>query len=706
MQLTETVTIINKSGKIIGNVSSALVQCSLSLALLLRCTTSGLRVEGESNGPLPLLFNPAVKPTIKRQRPSLPIVVSHPLPRLRSTANSRASPTKQGKHIVNIFKEAKAAYQDKKASIKAERAAAAELRPGLKKAQTYAGPAPSQYTYGGQDQVYDVPDRRHFLDEGSYYTHEPQRIDDGDRRRSIDDAARSDGRSVASSRRSHATSHRSHRSHRSKRTTRDDDEARSTRPPLTASNLRTHSEVSSTAPSQITAVYRSPYAETAPRDSMMMSRPNLARAPTAPPSTMVTMEPALVPRQGSGTMMHHAMSESDLSLSTVRPTPPPKDKKKKKEIDMNLAYGNIPPDLASRTDLGPATRAEEDRAAADAELKRQQEARSLMARIDTILDEAEAVQHSATSIIDHLQRRPEAAAAVALMLAELSTLLKTLGPGFLSVVKGGSPAIFALLASPQFLVGVGVAVGVTVVCFGGWKIVKRIKEAKAVAAERDAGAQAFEMHEQQPQYAPRSSGQSGFEAGSRYGAPSEDDALVLEEELSTIETWRRGIVPSEADGDDDDELARSIAESADLELITPGAAQSVRDDGRSIRTVRTHRSSKSHRSHRSSHDVEVPERKSSSRAASKVATDVASEVGSERSRRTSRSKATTATVRTSATKAIEDGSRQREEDSLESVLQGSQPSLGSRKNSMLKTLFRKKKDREEGRESAAVSVMA
>lgn len=583
----------------------------------------------------------------------------------------------------------------------------------MKKAQTYAGPAPSQYTYG-PDQVYDVPDRRHFLsyEEGSYYTHEPQRIDEGDRRRSIDDA-RSDGRSMASSRRSHATSHRSHRSHRSKRTTRDDDEARSTRPPLTASNLRTHSEISSTAPSQITAVYRSPYAETAPRDSMMMSRPNLARTPTAPPSTMVTMEPALVPRHSSG-VMHHVASESD--LSTIRPTPPPKDKKKKKEIDMNLAYGNIPPDLASRTDLGPVTKAEEERAAADAELKRQQEARTLMARIDTILDEAEAVQHSATSIIDHLQRKPEAAAAVALMLAELSTLLKTLGPGFLSVVKGGSPAIFALLASPQFLVAVGVTVGVTVVCFGGWKIVKRIKEAKAVAAERDASAQAFEMQDHQPQqYVPRSSGQSGFEAGSRYGGappPSEDDALVLEEELSTIETWRRGIVPSEAD---DEELARSIAESADLELITPDAAQSVRDDGRSIRTVRTHRSSKSHRSHRSHRsehdggDVEVPERRSS-RGTSKVGTavDAASEVGSERSRKTSRSKATT--VWPSQTKAIDDGRRQREEDSLESVLgggSGSQPSLGARKNSMLKTLFRKKKDREEGRESsAAVSVMA
>lgn len=606
----------------------------------------------------------------------------------------------------------------------------------MKKAQTYAGPAPSQYTYGGQgDHVYDLPDRsRHFLqyEEGSYYTHEPEGIDDGDRRRSIDDA-RSDGRSIASSsRRSHATSHRSHRSHRSKRTTRDDDEARSTRPPLTASNLRTHSEVSSTAPSQITAVYRSPYAETAPRDSMVMSRPNLARAPTAPPpSTTVTMEQALVPRRqssyGGSVMQHHAVSESD--LSTVRPTPPPREssKKKKKEIDMNLAYGNIPPDLATRTDLGPVTRAEEERAAADAELKRQQEARTLMARIDTILDEAEAVQHSATSIIDHLQRKPEAAAAVALMLAELSTLLKTLGPGFLSVVKGGSPAVFALLASPQFLVAVGVTVGVTVVCFGGWKIVKRIKEAKAIAAERDASAQAFEMQDQhyqpshyepshyqyqyqQQEYAPRGGSEAG---GSRYG-PSEDDALVLEEELSTIETWRRGIVPSDAGADEDDELARSIAESADLELITPEAAQSVRDDGRSIRTVRTHRSSKSHRSHRSHHsrhddDVEVPERKSSSRAASRAATEAApSEAGSERSRKTSRSKATT--VRTSATRAIEDGSRQKREDAeaLESVLGGGSqaPTLGSRKNSMLKTLFRKKKEREDGRESAAVSVMA
>lgn len=45
MQLTETVTIINKSGKIIGNVSVTQVHCSLLIA---RCASCGLRVAGDS----------------------------------------------------------------------------------------------------------------------------------------------------------------------------------------------------------------------------------------------------------------------------------------------------------------------------------------------------------------------------------------------------------------------------------------------------------------------------------------------------------------------------------------------------------------------------------------------------------------------------------------------------------------------------------
>lgn len=403
-----------------------------------------------------------------------------------------------------------------------------------------------------------------------------------------------------------------------------------------------------------------------------MSRPTLVHAPTAPAFSRVASEPSLCTTAAS------------------------KTKKKKKEIDMNLAYGNIPPDLASRTDLGPVTPAEEQDLARQEEAKKEEEARNLMNRIDTLLDEAHCVQHTATSIIDHLQRKPEAAAAVALLLAELSTLLKTMSPGFLGIVKGGSPAIFALLASPQFLIGVGVAVGVTVIFFGGWKIVKRIQAAKAIAAEKEADKQAFEMqdqpplvHEQRPESAFR------YEPGHDFGPAgpgSYDDALLvddefaLDEELSTIETWRRGIVPT---GEDE--------ESVDLELITPEAVRSVRGDAASIRTSRTHRSSKTHRSHRSHRSrtgetdhVEVP-----TRSSSRAHTRAESEAGSERSGRTTRSKTT---VRTEL-RAIEDGSCQ-EDNTLEAVLRPKE-----KKSSMLRTMFKKKKEK-EGEKEVAVSVAA
>lgn len=610
----------------------------------------------------------------------------------------------QGKHIVNIFKEAKAAYQDRKASIKAERAAAAAAdgRPAIRRAQTYdarsRGPE-SQYYDEYDDHVYDIPERRHFLpiEQQTHYTHEryveePEDIADseggGDRRRSVDDA-----RSHASSRRSHGT-HRSKRSRATLATSTATTRPGGARPPLTASNLRTLTEISATTPSQVPRAYRSAYAETATQqheNNMALGRPALVHAPyTAPPSVM------------SRTTSAPNLQQSALVEGK---------KKKKKEIDMNLAYGNIPPDLASRTDLGPVTAAEEHDARVREEARKEQEARTLMARIDNLLLEAECVQHSATSIIDHLQRKPEAAAAVALMLAELSTLLKAMSPSFLGVVKGGFPAIFALLASPQFLIGVGVAVGVTVVFFGGWKIVKRIKEAKAIAAEKSAAAQAFEMQSQAapsqyqtvpPVMAPSVPPSEYYHQQQQgmYGAAgpgSYDDALVLDEELSSIETWRRGITPSEEGGEEE-------LESVDLELITPEAARSVRGDAQSTRTTRTHRSSKSHRSHRSSHSrrhhdddgeeedeertvVAVPARKSSALAAR-----AESVAPTERSHRTSRSKTT---VRTEL-RAIEDGSRA-EENTLDMVLRGK-----DKKPNMLKTLFKKKKDRED----ASVSVMA
>lgn len=631
----------------------------------------------------------------------------------------------QGKHIVNIFKEAKAAYQDKKAAIKAERAATAAIaatttdgRPAIRRAQTYD--VRSRHQYDDDDHVYDIPERRHFLpiDQQSHYTHEryvydePEDIADsttegggggGGRRRSVDD-----GRSHASSRRSHGT-YRSRRSRAAATDVTTTTRHGGSRPPLTATNLRTLTEISATTPSQVPRAYRSAYAETATQqqqqqyDNMTVGRPVPVHAHTTPPS-----------------VMNRTTSAPNLQLAS----PGNKQTKKKKEIDMNLAYGNVPPDLATRTDLGPVTAAEEHEARRREEARKEHEARTLMARIDTLLDEAECVQHSATSIIDHLQRKPEAAAAVALMLAELSTLLKALSPSFLGVVKGGFPAVFALLASPQFLIGVGVAVGVTVVFFGGWKIVKRIKEAKTVAAERGEPL-AFKM--QAPGgYAPSQyqavppimapsvppteyyQQQHQQDAG-MYGAGgpgSFDDALVLDEELSSIETWRRGITPSE-EGEGEE------LESVDLELITPEAARSVRGgDARSIRTTRTHRSSKSHRSHRSSsrrheedgdEDEEEPStvvdhahrsHKSSSRVPS-LAARAESVAGTERSHRTSRSKTT---VRTEL-RAIEDGSRA-EDNTLASVLSGH--SGTSKKSNMLKTLFKKKKDRED----AAISVMA
>lgn len=541
------------------------------------------------------------------------------------------------------------------------------------------GPAPGPDSY--YDGEYDGPQQpQYFLDQGyqqppqTEYTHSRYYVEDeppanGDRRRSIDD----DRRSEASSRRSHATSHRS------RRTTRTASQSvvpsRAPPPPLSESNLRALTEVSATTASSrvprgsaVASPYRAPYAETAatPRGDALntnmelqrMTRPPLVHAATAP-------------------LLDRAMSELTLAGSKS---------KKKKEIDMDLAYGNVPPDLATRTDLGPVTPAEEEDARWREEMKKEEDARKLMGRIDALLDEAQCVQHTATSIIEHLQQKPEAAAAVALLLAELSTLIKTMSPGFLGIVKGGFPAIFALLASPQFLIAVGVAVGVTVISFGGWKIVKRMKEAKAIAAEREAGAQAFEM-QQQPSIP---DGQSAFQAGANYGPPgpgSYDDALVLDEELSTIESWRRGITPSIADD-----------ESVDLELITPSAVKSVRGDAMSIRTTRTHRSSKSHRSHRShkpGDDVEVPSRVSSRAQTSRTA-DTESEAGSERSHRSSRSKTT---VRTRTTKAIDDGSRE-EDNTVEALLRPKE-----KKSSMLKTLFKKKKDKEEERESA-VSVMA
>ncbi|KAI2617339.1 hypothetical protein GGS26DRAFT_585310 [Hypomontagnella submonticulosa] len=540
--------------------------------------------------------------------------------------NSSGKIISNGRHLINVLKEAKASYEEKKAAIKAERA--------VKRSQTFDVRTIPQYHNGVEP--------------------------DWPRRASHDDAA------------SQATSRRSHRSRNSRQ--RASSQAGTA---LTRRNLEALTEVSSTTPSRPPVAYRSPYAETAPRD-MAMSRPSLPYA-----QTIYVDEPTEMP-------MHPPVprSVSDPALG-----------EKTKEIDMNLAYGNVPPDLADRVDLDPAYKA----------AQKERKAKDLVGKIEGLLTEAQCLHHTATHIIQHLQGNPDAAAAVALTLAELSALLGKMSPSFLAVIKGGSPAIFALLASPQFLIAAGVTVGVTVVMFGGWKIVKRIQEAKQLEA---ANAMAFAAHQPAPAPVPAERApypESEVSAGF-------DEALVLEEvleeELSTIESWRRGIVPF---GED---------EQADMELISPEAMRSQYggDDARSIRTSRTHRTtktaktsktSKTHKTHKSRKEDSAETPRDESKSGHKEV-DAASEAGSHRSHRSSashkshqshhshRSHRSERTERSSRSKrsekvevkAIEDGRADRE-NSINVVLR-------PKKDNMLKALFKKKKDREDREKAYSV----
>ncbi|KAI9702933.1 MAG: hypothetical protein M1836_008147 [Candelina mexicana] len=177
-------------------------------------------------------------------------------------------------------------------------------------------------------------------------------------------------------------------------------------------------------------------------------------------------------------------------------------------VDMNLAYGEIPPPLPDD----------------ETELK------GLLTKVNLVLDEAHCVQYSVTTMIDSLQKNPDALAAVALTLAEISKIVTKMSPGMLMAVKGAFPAIFALLASPQFLVAAGVGVGVTVVALGGYKIVKKIQARNAEERERETGM---------------------------------DELQEIGPDVNRIEMWRRGI---EYDG------LESGGTSVDGEFITPEAA--------------------------------------------------------------------------------------------------------------------------------------
>jgi hypothetical protein len=141
------------------------------------------------------------------------------------------------------------------------------------------------------------------------------------------------------------------------------------------------------------------------------------------------------------------------------------------DIDMDLAYGELPPPLPERP------------------RENEIELRDKMTKLQQLLDEANCVQHSVIATIENLQKNPDALAAVALTLGEISTMAGKMAPGVLTSMKTAFPAIIALLASPQFMIAAGVGVGVTVIAFGGYKIIKKIQKRKEESAENKANPQ-------------------------------------------------------------------------------------------------------------------------------------------------------------------------------------------------------------------------
>ncbi|CAD0115374.1 unnamed protein product [Aureobasidium uvarum] len=226
------------------------------------------------------------------------------------------------------------------------------------------------------------------------------------------------------------------------------------------------------------------------------------------------------------------------------------------DIDMDLAYGELPPPLPERPQ------------------ENEIELRQKMTKLQQLLDEANCVQHSVIATIENLQKNPDALAAVALTLGEISTMAGKMAPGVLTSMKTAFPAIIALLASPQFMIAAGVGVGVTVIAFGGYKIIKKIQKHKEEAAELKAGSQR--------QIADN-------ESVSEY-----DELYELDGDLGHIEVWRRGIADAEA---------QSLGTSVDGEFITPDAGKHLVADGilreedlKSMRSSKFRKTSKSKKS--------------------------------------------------------------------------------------------------------------
>ncbi|KAI9805942.1 MAG: hypothetical protein M1825_000556 [Sarcosagium campestre] len=204
---------------------------------------------------------------------------------------------------------------------------------------------------------------------------------------------------------------------------------------------------------------------------------------------------------------HTTHGDSQLTLQRHTRRPPSFDDS---QIDLDLAYGDEMSLPSPRGLRAP-------------EFSQEVQLTGLMSRASFLLDEAHCVQHSVTQMIASLQKNPDALAAVALTLAEISNLANKMGPGALMALRSSFPRVVGLLASPQFLIAAGVGVGVLVIAIGGYKIVQKLQ-----ARQGDEAADLAELQE-------------------------------IGSDPTRIDAWRRGVSESDAG-------------TVEAEFITPEAA--------------------------------------------------------------------------------------------------------------------------------------
>lgn len=236
-------------------------------------------------------------------------------------------------------------------------------------------------------------------------------------------------------------------------------------------------------------------------------------------------------------------TEMDLSANSPFRYEPPRSKSVSK-IDMDLAYGEYHPASLAKV---PAPAPEPD-----ADLG------GLVTKAKQLLDEADCAHAGVTAIVQRLQKDPDAMAAVALTLAEISNIAQKMAPAALKTLRVSAPAVFALLASPQFMIAAGVGIGVTVVMFGGYKIIKKIQSG-------NQDVEGADMDSNTPQEAIPFTPRAAPDADAAENPDAMDEMFELGSDvsLSRIELWRRGIADVEAE---------SLGTSVDGEFITPTAA--------------------------------------------------------------------------------------------------------------------------------------